>query len=794
MSKVMDKVNSGFGKVAGFFAKYRYLVIALMIVLDVVAYYGASKIEIDVSNENMYLENDPVMVAKRGFEKTFGNSEYIAVYVKADDVFAPEMLTMMRDLGKELKQNVPFVDKVMSVTDFNITQGTEDGFNVAPIVPEVIPTDKAEIEKIRAMAFSKTFLKNKIFSDDSKEAWIILRMANYPKYDSKKKGGELTDFPQFMAGKKAMEVVSQNKYKKYHLKATGFPVTNYQKRLWYGHESYRTAALTVAIVAMILFLLLRTLAGVFIPLVTASSAILWVFSYYGFIGERLDNTVMTIPMFLGLVISIGYSTHMMNFFSTNFRHTGNRLKSIIHCMEHSGWPTLFAALTTIAGCFANFFVHVKPVQWISSSMVLTIIAVYIGVTLTTPAFLSFGKDKAMPDGKTDSDDEKNSHSTADKIMLRIARYVREHVVFISVLCVLLYAFTIYGLTKLEVDMDVKKSQGLKIPFVADYYNTAHTKVGSMYAYDVTIKFKNEGEAKKAENLAKIDKLAKEALKFPLVKRSFSLAEIVKDLNQVMNENKPEFSKIPDSTDRDEMVAQLLLLYEMQGGKDVTDWIDYKYKTLRLNVEIEDYSSILVGKQFDYFEKRVKEEFPDAEFGMVGSAVQFAQMNNYVTIGQIKALLIAFIAVSIMMIIAFGSFKIGIVSMIPNILPALFAGGLMGFLGTPLDYATMVIGPMVLGLAVDNTIHIINGYKMGLWKTGDHIHSFDDTLRIVGKGSFMASLMLILGFTSYLTSDSLIFFHMGFYTILAIFLALIADLFVTPSLILILKPFSNMRKK
>ena len=118
---------------------------------------------------------------------------------------------------------------------------------------------------------------------------------------------------------------------------------------------------------------------------------------------------------------------------------------------------------------------------------------------------------------------------------------------------------------------------------------------------------------------------------------------------------------------------------------------------------------------------------------------------------------------------------------------------MGYFRTPLDMMTMIIGPMILGLAVDDTIHFINHCKLEFWRTGSYEKAIRETFRTVGKALFMTTLIIVLGFVAYTTSLDKFYFNLGIYTIVAILAALLSDFFVTPVLIMWTKPFGKEKQ-
>jgi hypothetical protein len=582
-----------------------------------------------------------------------------------------------------------------------------------------------------------------------------------------------------------LEIIGQDKYADYSIKATGMPVLNYEKRSYYNTEAGRVFGISVLIIIVVLILLLRSFRGLLVPFITAISSILWIFGAMGWVGVRVDSSVMIVPILLALAVSIGYSIHIFNFFKQKFLTTGKRKEAIYYAMEHAGWPILFTAATTVAALFSFLFVSIKTVRWMGLSAGVCVVAAYIIVVLFTPAILSFGKDRQPhPEYATKGGRrmERFLMGFGDWVLARPARILIAFGIIVAVLVV--------GLTRVEVDMRMKK-MGLKVPFRAKLWHINNTKVGSMWSYDVTLAFPEGDRAKDPQVLRNLDRLAGEIDQFPAVSRVYSLADVVKDLNQVMHGNAPQAYSIPDDK---ELVSQLLLLYEMSGGTEAENWVDYDYTTLRISAEVGDFVANEFQRQWEDLERRARELFPDAKIGIVGVAVQFATMAVYIAKGQIYSLLIALLVITVLMTIVFNSVKTGLIGMIPNIAPAIFAGGLMGYLEAPLDMMTMIIGPMILGLAVDDTIHFITHCKLEFWRTGSYEKAIRETFRTVGKALFMTSLILALGFVAYLSSLDKMYFHLGLYSIVAITAALLADFMVTPILIMWTKPFGKEKQE
>jgi predicted RND superfamily exporter protein len=135
-------------------------------------------------------------------------------------------------------------------------------------------------------------------------------------------------------------------------------------------------------------------------------------------------------------------------------------------------------------------------------------------------------------------------------------------------------------------------------------------------------------------------------------------------------------------------------------------VDHDFKKTRLFIEVSDYSSSEFSKQMTVIKKRIEERFPGITYGMTGTLMEYAKMNSYLTHGQIKAMSIALVVILLLMSVVLGSLKMGLIGMVPNIAPILCAGAVMGYFDFNLEYLTMTLAPIILGLAVDDTIHFI----------------------------------------------------------------------------------------
>ena len=876
-AKNIERINDWFEVFAKKLIKIRWLIIITILIIVIISSMGLSKVKLDNSMEGWFLEGAEIKKAQDEFKKLFGNNDYVALLIEADDVFSPEILHLLRYLGDDLERNVDFADKVTSLSDMEFSYTVGDDIIIENLVPDVIPTKKEEIEKLRERAFSKKFLINRIFSKDSTKTWLMLRLYPFPdnweeegkkinksflefskkykekfindfakseqnaynefitsieewatenniyfnendfsKYQeelvkdykfpvnifiskdkflknskrlysilihsAKNQVIEQTDSPSNRVGREVLSILNEEKYKKYNIKPTGMPVMAYEEMTFAENEMSKLTGLALILSIIILIIFLRSVRGVVIPVITTVSAIIIIFGIMGHLGIKINATTMSIPVFIGFAVSIGYSIHIFNFYKRKLLFTGERKESVYHSVKQSGWAIFFTALTTIASLLSFYFVSLAPIQWLGLTSAAVIFCVYIIIMTLTPVLLSFGKD-FQP--KKHHMEKKALYS--DKLYVNLGKWVFKFSIPIIIIFILIMAVLIYGLTKIEINVDTKRTYGKKVPYVNRMIEIANTEIGSFMSYDITFNFHEENKIKDPEILKKFDEFISEVKEFKNTKRVSSILDIIKDMNQLLNGNNPEFYKIPDDKN---MIAQLLLLYEMSGGTEASQWIDNDYSILRLMVEIKDMDANNIRETISILKNIAKEYFPNAKFSITGSMSQVAALNYYVSIGQIKSFTIALIVIMILLIIVFRSFKMGVIGMIPNISPAIAIGGLMGLLNIPLDFMTITLMPMILGLAVDDTIHFISHSNMEFQLKSNYKLSILETFRLVGKALFMTSFILVASFALYFTSRINMFFNMGLFIVVGISVALLSDFFITPILINWAKPFGK----
>lgn len=779
----IEKINCKFRQMSVWILRHRMLVVGLFALLVAFSFVGTKRIVMKTSFDDYFVSDDPMLLKTDEFKSIFGNDYYVAVLVKNKDVFSKRSLTLIRELSNELKDSLSYADKVTSLTDLEFAVGTEEGMTIEQIVPEEIPSDADGLNEIKRKAYSKPYLSKKLVSKDGTMTWIMVKLRPFPADSVWKKTSDIA--PDMVTGKEAGRIITKAKYAELSPNAAGMPYMSYEKFVYLKGEMGRLFAIAFLVSIVVMLVVTRSLRGVVAPLITSICALLIGFGIIGWTGLYIDMSTAMIAVILTFACSISYNIHLYNFFKTRFVETGRRRASITDAVGETGWGVLLSGLTTVAAMMTFLSMSIVPMKAIGLNTSLCLLSVLLTCLVVTPVLLSLGRDR-KPHANMSHSFEGYVGDHFERFGGFVMRNHRRIVVVSSVLTL----FCGIGLFFIEPAFDVEKTMGRKVEYVKKFLDLCDTELGSMYSYDLMITLPHADDAKKPENLKRLDQLATITEGYLLTKRHNSVTDIIKDMNCTLNGGKQQFYRIPDDAD---MVAQLLLLYENAGGTESEYWMDYDYQRLRLQVEIKNYNSNEAEKEMDALQAEARRLFPQAHISMVGNIPQFTVMQQYVERGQMWSMLLSVLVIGVILVLVFSSWKVGLVGMIPNLAPAVIVGGMMGWLDYPLDIMTASLIPMILGIAVDDTIHFINHSHVEYNRCGSYADAIKGTFRTEGLAIVMSTVVVSATFAGFMSSNATQMVNWGILAVAGMVSALLADLFLTPVLFKYLRVFGKEKK-
>ena len=784
-----EGLHKFFKKIAEFQLKYRWLCLVLLAALTAAGLIGIKSFKVGSSDEDEFISvKENIKKNDERFKELFGSNDSIVLLFQSDDVFKPEVLNAIKAIGAEFLEKVPYADSVTSITDTDITVGTEEGIEITNPFKDGIPSDPAALQKAKDFILSRKSIVNKLVTRDATETWLVLSLKATPPEEVWSKTSNKA--PMYVIGEAAINIVTDPKYQSsaYTIKPAGLPYTETEEQVVMGRETLKSVGLSFLCMIILLIVFTRSLRGTLVPLFATFFAITTVLGFMGFLHITGMSEMMSVPIVLAMALSVGYSIHLVNSFKTSFYELGKRKEAVVASIENTGWPLFFTVVTTAASVLSFLTTDLKPIRWMGATSAAMVFAVYIYVSVLIPILMSFGKDIA---------DAENAHTKsaafAQKTDARFEHFGRSVIKrrkAVIVAFTLITAACIPALFKIDVNMDSFKFMGLRIPYVKRIYEITQSQLGSYFNYNIMLTFDEDDAVKNPDVLKKIDELSTLIGSFKLTKlnngvpKIFSILDIVKEMNQTMHADDPAFYTIPDDED---LLAQLLFLYEISGGQ-TSRWVDEDFRTLRMAVDVAAYDANELAANMKTIEQTCSQLFPQASCHLMGAAVQFAELNNKIVFGELYSFLTSLVAIAILMMLVFGSVKMGLIGLIPNIFPVIVIGAIMGYLDIPLDIITMAIMPMILGIAVDDTIHFTNHTKYLFEKEKSYDRAIFGTFYSIGKTLAMTTIILSATFLVYLTCKIDAILRLGVLAAVGLLSALAADYLMTPVLIYISKPF------
>ncbi len=779
----VSRVNKVFARLGRFQVKFRWLILLVTAIVTFLACLGLPQLQMTSSEEEWFDDWDKVKIDQAHFNEKFGSDDGYMVMVRADDVFAPEVLQAIDRLSRRLENEVPYADRVVSLThNLSIPVANDEGFEVINPFEGGVPTDPQELEAKKRLILSRESLVNNIVSDDAKETWIILALKSY-------EGG--VNFGKDSIAPFAREVIYSDEFKsdKFEMLPTGMSYTEMEENEVISRECAMRIGFGFLVMLVCLILFVRSLRGVVVPAIATVGGIASVLGINAWLGVVGDESMVALPVLLGMALSVGYSIHYINSFRMHFRRTGNRRESVIYAVEETGWPILFTVITTVASLISFLFAGIRPIRWIGGISAGIVTMVYLYVIILIPILMSFGKN-----AEPDPTQVKSAGATkADILFEFFGRKVCRHSVIVAVISAAIMLLQVPGMMRIDVNMDYTETMGEKIPFVVRLKDMLSGKLGSLYDFNVMVEFDDADALKDPANMKRIEQLEQKLGTLQLTKisgdkpRVQSVTRLVKEMNRTLNADSIEYYKIPDAQD---MLTQLLFLYEISDPDALFERMDEEYKTTFIHIELAGYDANKIVEDLDSANAYAARIFPDAKVSVVGEVVNYAEMNGKLVGGLLRSFGGSFVIIAIMMILAFGSIKAGLIGMIPNVAPVLLIGGVMGYSGMPLDMITMIVMPMILGIAVDDTIHMNNHIKYGFERTGSYRHALLLSYREIGKTMGMTTFILCAMFFVFIFSPMGALHNVGLLSIVGLGAALLADYTLTTALVYLTKPYGK----
>jgi uncharacterized protein len=794
MTTIRINIEKWFGSLARVIYHNRFKTLFIMIVIIAAIVSQLPKLTIDISTEGFMHKSDPARVDYDTFRDQFGRDEMIVVAIRSQEVFEGNFLKKLKKLHEDLFENVPYLEDITSLINARNTRGKKDELIVEDLM-EDWPDTAEEIELIKQRTLGNPLYKNLLISEDSKMTTIVIQTQTYSSVgtdsdaldgfeDDAKKISATID-KQYLTDKENSEVVAAVKkvVKKYEspdfeIYIAGSAVVTHFLKQSMMKDMRRFLVLAFITVGAFLFIMFRRITGVVLPLLIVILSVISTISLMAAFKAPIKLPTQILPSFM-LAVSVGYSVHILAMFYQNFRKSRSREEAIVYSIGHSGLAVVMTAATTAGGLFSFSTSEVAPVADVGIYAGTGVLLAMVYTIILLPAFLAILPVKIVKNKKDLSED-----TAIDRLLAKTGRIATGHPYKILIISTVIIAFSIVGIMKIrfshdilkwfpknnsvrvateKIDKDLRGSINLEIVLDTGKENGL---------YDPGILSRMEKTAAYLETLEVGEVFAGKA---------WSFTTILKETNRALNENRKEFYAIPQNK---KLIAQELLLFENSGSDDMEDFTDSQFSKARLMVKVPFVNAIAYNKFIETVNNHLQKMYPDVKITVTGmSALMFRTVAHAIA-SMSKSYIYALIVITILMILLIGRLRIGLLSMVPNLAPIITTLGIMGWLNIPMNLFTMLVGNIAIGLAVDDTIHFMHNFRRYFEESKDAKFAVMETLHTTGRAMLVTSCVLSIGFFIFMFASMNNLIHFGFLTGLAIILALLADYFIAPALMIV----------
>jgi hypothetical protein len=530
------------------------------------------------------------------------------------------------------------------------------------------------------------------------------------------------------------------------------------------------------ITGIIFFFFFRSYRATFITLLVVTIGVTWAFGFIGLFGYEITVLTALIPPLI-IVIGVPNAVFLINKYQQEIKLHGQQAKALQRVISKIGNATLMTNITTASG-FATFvFVKSQLLREFGILASVNILSIFVLALLIIPILYSF-----MEPPK-----KKHLNHLERKWMENVVNWmekmVREQRITIYITTVIVIILGIIGLYQIRVSGSLIEDMPKTKAFYKDI-KFFEKEFGGIMPLEILIDTKKEKGVMKLSTLKRMDKINEVIESFPELSRPVSVVNLVKYSKQAFYKGNPKYYQLPTSQEQSYIFEYTK---NSDGNSDMlNNFVDSTGQYARITTFMKDVGTDKMNDIQERLQQVVKKEFPEERYNVsfTGKALVFLKGTNYLIGNLVFSLSLAIFLIALFMAWMFRSFKMILISIIPNMLPLLITAGLMGFFGIPIKPSTILVFSIAFGISVDDTIHFLAKYRQELmannWKIRRSVYA---ALRETGVSMFYTSIVLFFGFLVFTVSSFGGTIALGGLVSITLLFAMVSNLLLLPSLLL-----------
>ncbi|MCK4739412.1 MAG: MMPL family transporter [Deltaproteobacteria bacterium] len=757
--------------------KYRWIILALTLLVVSGAGYGMKFLGFETDGRVFFSPENPQLKALEAFERTYNRQDNIiyAIEPKNGDVFTAKTLLAISELT-EASWQIPYSSRVDSITNYQHTVVDQDDLVVGDLVPDPASLTSRELEEIKKITLNEPTLVNRIISPDGKMA-IVMTTILKPEDGSKDADVniEVNDYI-----KKEVENFKAT-HPELDIYLTGSVPFDLAFTEVSQNDMRRLMPVMFVIIIVFMYLFLGSVAGTIATITVALLSIIVALGLSGWYGLKITSPSAMAPTII-LTLAIADSIHILTTIFYEMRRGMPKAKAIVEGVRVNMLPVFLTSITTAIGFLSMNSSDAPPFRDLGNVAATGVMAAFFFSIFLLPALIYIFPIRV-----------KAHVSTKPPLSERLGEFVvrQKRVLLISSVVIIIGMMA--GMIGLELDDNFKEYFDERYPIRTETDYVSEKFMG-MDVIEISLPAGEASGINEPLYLERLEKLANYIKTRDGVSHVNGVNDIIKRLNVTMNNGDVEFYKIPKNR---ELIAQYLLLYEMSlpFGLDLNTSISVDRSSTRLTAMLRGLSAVDMRALESDILGWMKTNVPEIYSHPTGMSLMFSHISERNIRSMLGGGAVALILISIILVIALRSVKIGIISLVPNLIPAFMAFGLWGYLFDTVGLAVAIVSVISLGIVVDDTVHFLSKYLRARREHGMNPESaVKYTFNVVGRAIITTTMAISAGFLVLTLSGFKLNLSMGLLTAFSVAFALLVDFFFLPPLLMRIDAGSRSSKK
>ncbi|HEY7772305.1 MAG TPA: MMPL family transporter [Marinagarivorans sp.] len=753
---------------AEFIIQFRWWVLLASTALVFAAATGAKNLAFTDDYRAFFAKENPQLAAFEAMQNTYDKSDNVLFVLTPKDgnVFTPQTLASIQWLTEQAWQT-PYSSRVDSITNYQYTEAIEDDLNVADLVADASALSAAELSAIKQIAVNEPLLAQRLIDATGRVTGINVTL-QLP-------GEKLTEVPEAAAFVRDLAKQLEARDNNLEVRLSGIVMMNAAFAEAAQSDMTTLVPLMFLVVIVVLGVLLRSVSATFSTVMLIVLSIAGAMGIFGWSGLKLTPPTASAPTII-LTMAVADAVHLLVTFLWGMRSGGlTKPQALVESLRVNMMPIFLTSITTALGFLSMNFSEVPPLAHLGNIVALGVSLAFVLSITFLPALVAVLPFNIKPQPVS-------AHYSSGLGKFGALVIHRRKPLLWGMLAISI-GFTAF-VPKNEINDEFVNYFDKSVPFRVDTdYASEH--LVSPYTVEYAFKAGEPGGIAEPAYLAKVDEFVSYLKSYPEVSHVFTLTDTLKRLNQNMHGDDPAYYRLPESR---ELAAQYLLLYEMSlpYGLDLNNQINVDKSATRVTMSTVSMGSSQVLAMEQAINDWLATHAADYEVEAASPNLMFAHIGMRNAQSLLGGTTLALIAISFILIVALRSLKIGLISLVPNLIPAGIAFGIWGLVNGQVGMSVSVVAGMTLGIVVDDTVHFLSKYLRARREKGYSaqeacLYAFTH----VGRALVVTTVVLVAGFMVLAMSSFKLNADMGIVTAMTIAIALAVDFLLLPPLLMAL---------